>query len=323
MCKLYRSGDERKTKCVVVADEVKRHPLSVICSNISPAIGLEGGMLSKKSDGARNGFSCETLLIPVVKAECSERIALRDAYSSKTESNGEGFYVNKVGFSLKDGSILSPCSTPPRQQDRSYECDSSSESNLIRAVALPDTNVCASISHLLDDDFDESFLEQIDALCEQKLSDNPERKNCAMERLENDFVIKSCEDDKSTMNVNVTSETLESGEICSSAEGESSGSKELGKSGRKQTKNMPEEYTTYIQSLNDRQQEAACSDTSIPLVIVAGPGSGKVYLSLIFGNLSCLFFNDLSICFVCQTSTMVGRVLVLLSEVSPSYVFLS
>ncbi|KAK6121752.1 hypothetical protein DH2020_044504 [Rehmannia glutinosa] len=38
---------------------------------------------------------------------------------------------------------------------------------------------------------------------------------------------------------------------------------------------MPEEYAKYIQSLNDKQQEAACSDISIPLVIVAGPGSGK------------------------------------------------
>lgn len=39
---------------------------------------------------------------------------------------------------------------------------------------------------------------------------------------------------------------------------------------------MPEAYAKYIQSLNDKQREAACSDISTPLVIVAGPGSGKV-----------------------------------------------
>ncbi|KAL6134717.1 hypothetical protein ACLB2K_066945 [Fragaria x ananassa] len=52
---------------------------------------------------------------------------------------------------------------------------------------------------------------------------------------------------------------------------------------------MPEEYSKYLKSLNDRQREAACSDIATPLMIVAGPGSGK-------------------------TSTMVGRVLMLLNE---------
>ncbi|XP_042048620.1 ATP-dependent DNA helicase SRS2-like protein At4g25120 isoform X2 [Salvia splendens] len=285
-------GDERKAKSLVVADEIKRHPLSMICSNISTPIAPKGGMLSKKSDGARNGLSCEMFLTPVVKAERSQKVASSNAYSSKTGLNGEGFDVQKHGHSLKDGSILSPCSTPLRQPDRSYECNSSSDSYFIRAPALPDKDVSISTSHLLDDDFDESFFEQIDALCEQKLSDNPE-KDSAMEKLE-DFVIKGCKDDISTTDVNVTSEILKSEEISSSAGGQSSGVIELDKSASKLTNNMPEEYMTYIQSLNDRQQEAACSDISIPLVIVAGPGSGK-------------------------TSTMVGRVLVLLSEgISPS-----
>ncbi|KAK3033215.1 hypothetical protein RJ639_033095 [Escallonia herrerae] len=38
---------------------------------------------------------------------------------------------------------------------------------------------------------------------------------------------------------------------------------------------MPEEYAKYMQSLNDRQREAACSNISVPLMIVAGAGSGK------------------------------------------------
>ncbi|KAK3127095.1 hypothetical protein QOZ80_7AG0568260 [Eleusine coracana subsp. coracana] len=54
----------------------------------------------------------------------------------------------------------------------------------------------------------------------------------------------------------------------------------------------PSKYYEYLHSLNDKQREAACSDVNIPLMIVAGPGSGK-------------------------TSTMVGRVLTLLQEGIP------
>ncbi|KAL5199108.1 hypothetical protein ABZP36_002620 [Zizania latifolia] len=57
---------------------------------------------------------------------------------------------------------------------------------------------------------------------------------------------------------------------------------------------IPKKYYEYLHSLNDRQREAACSDAAIPLMMVAGPGSGK-------------------------TSTMVGRVLTLLKEgIAPS-----
>ncbi|XP_062188297.1 ATP-dependent DNA helicase SRS2-like protein At4g25120 [Phragmites australis] len=54
----------------------------------------------------------------------------------------------------------------------------------------------------------------------------------------------------------------------------------------------PRKYYEYLHSLNDRQREAACSDVAVPLIIVAGPGSGK-------------------------TSTMVGRVLTLLKKGIP------
>ncbi|KAM0878843.1 hypothetical protein ACQ4PT_034615 [Festuca glaucescens] len=37
----------------------------------------------------------------------------------------------------------------------------------------------------------------------------------------------------------------------------------------------PRKYYEYLHSLNDRQREAACSDVAVPLMIVAGPGSGK------------------------------------------------
>ncbi|RLM85005.1 ATP-dependent DNA helicase SRS2-like protein [Panicum miliaceum] len=37
----------------------------------------------------------------------------------------------------------------------------------------------------------------------------------------------------------------------------------------------PNKYYEYLHSLNDKQREAACSDVAVPLMIVAGPGSGK------------------------------------------------
>lgn len=298
---------------MVDVDEIKRRPLSTICENISSPVALNGGMLSKKSDGAMNGFSRESLITPVSKAECSGRTFSSDASSSKILLNGEGFDVQKARLSLKDGLILSPCSTPSRQQDRSYELESSLESKSIKPLACLDGNASVLTPRFLDDDIDESIFEQIDALCEQNPSDNAERKDCAMEIIENDSIIKSREDDISATNIDLSHEILKSEEISNSAGEESSGVKGLGKSASKLTKNMPEEFAKYIQSLNDRQQEAACSDISIPLVIVAGPGSGKVYSPHFF---KCsLLFNDHKIWFICQTSTMVGRVLVLLSEV--------
>ncbi|GJN07373.1 hypothetical protein PR202_ga25198 [Eleusine coracana subsp. coracana] len=41
----------------------------------------------------------------------------------------------------------------------------------------------------------------------------------------------------------------------------------------------PSKYYEYLHSLNDKQREAACSDVNIPLMIVAGPGSGKAKAS--------------------------------------------
>ncbi|KAI3840313.1 hypothetical protein MKW92_008789 [Papaver armeniacum] len=62
----------------------------------------------------------------------------------------------------------------------------------------------------------------------------------------------------------------------------------------KNIQNLPIASMEYIQSLNDQQKEAACCNISTPLMIIAGPGSGK-------------------------TSTMVGRVLMLLSKgIEPS-----
>jgi hypothetical protein len=58
----------------------------------------------------------------------------------------------------------------------------------------------------------------------------------------------------------------------------------------------PSKYYEYLHSLNDRQREAACSDVNVPLMIVAGPGSGKVHSlsSLYFVHLGCIKYRFLA-----------------------------
>lgn len=51
----------------------------------------------------------------------------------------------------------------------------------------------------------------------------------------------------------------------------------------------PKKYYEYLHSLNDRQREAACSDVAVPLMIVAGPGSGKVNIPVLLSFLYSVY----------------------------------
>ncbi|CAN1215878.1 ATP-dependent DNA helicase SRS2-like protein At4g25120 [Linum perenne] len=128
----------------------------------------------------------------------------------------------------------------------------------------------SSTPSLLDDDeFYESILEAIDAICKEnstaKVKDSPIRSQ-HVDTAKCNTIVSSVSGNQRQIMIddNNTSPTMSYGD-------------------------MPEDYSKYLQSLNDRQRIAACSDISVPLMIVAGPGSGK-------------------------TSTMVGRVLMLLSK---------
>ncbi|KAM4069622.1 hypothetical protein ACB094_12G103200 [Castanea mollissima] len=152
-----------------------------------------------------------------------------------------------------------------------------------------------SMTSTLDDDFDESILEEIDALCEQKSAAKAEGQVLSC-----DIDPGSHHDGNSDGGLSASLESVTGYESVKMEGALDSGSdldpttKGSETSQTIETGNMPEEYSKYLQSLNDRQREAACNDVSVPLMIVAGPGSGK-------------------------TSTMVGRVLMLLNEgISPS-----
>ncbi|KAL8199775.1 hypothetical protein R6Q57_013343 [Mikania cordata] len=127
------------------------------------------------------------------------------------------------------------------------------------------------------EDFDDSIFAEIDAICESGTKPKlvAEKACCDTQLKSVHPKTNSCE--LSTDVGPVVLENLQNDIVLD------------GNSYSGLTEGMPEEYANYMKLLNDRQREAACSDISIPLMIVAGPGSGK-------------------------TSTMVGRVLMLLHK---------
>ena len=146
--------------------------------------------------------------------------------------------ASRIGVPLENDQMLDSFKTPLKQP----EC-----STLIDSVSMPS---------ILDDDFDESILEEIDAFCDSATKEERQVPSGEV------FV-----DNQQTSN--------SSSVLCPTLE-PATGANGSGTSQTVQTGNMPEEYLKYLQSLNDRQREASCYDISVPLMIVAGPGSGKV-----------------------------------------------
>ncbi|KAL5791669.1 hypothetical protein ACOSP7_000263 [Xanthoceras sorbifolium] len=147
---------------------------------------------------------------------------------------------------------------------------------------------------LLDDDFDESILQEIDAICEKSASKVEKDCQNSSSYYENQHNNNSSNDFKSGSESVTTNENKRMDVLLEAGDDMKSRAEETNTSRIIENGSMPDEYSKYLQSLNDRQHEAACCEVSTPLMIVAGPGSGK-------------------------TSTMVGRVLFLLNEgISPS-----
>lgn len=144
-----------------------------------------------------------------------------------------------------------------------------------------------SVPSILDDDFDDSTLEEIDALCEQNSSGRAERQG-------SDSIFHPGNRDNGSYSCDLTidlvsvtgSESKETKDLSCSSDALESRAEWINTDfATKKIGTMPEEYSKYLLSLNDRQREAACNDISIPLMILAGPGSGKVsLLVLLFVN---------------------------------------
>ena len=175
---------------------------------------------------------------------------------TKSKSVHDGLCVRAVSDPLLDGFILDSFDTP------------------IKGKVCPRADDSLMPKNILDDDLCESILEEIDALCEQKPAAKTEGQfpNSVIST-ENQFRVKNGGKDSSS---SVDAEKFLQTASMLPLEGDlNSGAEQVA-----QTASMPDEYSKYLHSLNDRQREAACSDISIPLMIVAGPGSGKVHLTL-------------------------------------------
>ncbi|CAH2078009.1 unnamed protein product [Thlaspi arvense] len=142
---------------------------------------------------------------------------------------------------------------------------------------------CSTSSLLDDDDFDESILAEIDAIIEQSA-----RKAACQTPNTSMTQTPSSDDKNSDLKASFVSNAVDFHEQDSNAKVELNEETTIA-ADPASINIMPDECSKYMQSLNDRQRDAACSNIATPLMVIAGPGSGK-------------------------TSTMVGRVLVLLNE---------
>lgn len=119
-----------------------------------------------------------------------------------------------------------------------------------------------------DEEFDEAVLKEIDAICEQRSSAKRERlTSFGSPPSSQCLTLTRHEKPPDDGNVSGSSKMQQIEE-----EKENSAQDVVTGDG-----SVPKAYSEYLESLNDRQREAACSDISVPLMIVAGPGSGKVY----------------------------------------------
>ncbi|XP_010246078.1 PREDICTED: ATP-dependent DNA helicase SRS2-like protein At4g25120 isoform X2 [Nelumbo nucifera] len=216
---------------------------------------------------------------------CPERISIKSAIEHAQFGTG----VQEV--SKEDGVVMISVITPDKQ---------------LESCNLSDAFCSTSV---LDDDIDELVLKEIDALCEQRSAEKLQKQHLCnnipvesqsnenragyQSSLESATIEKEKQDACSDhlvgrqSNENTSSdETKGVLRVEAEAEAEADG---INASPDVESEGLPQTYSEYLRGLNDKQQEAALSDVSVPLMIIAGPGSGK-------------------------TSTMVGRVLTLLNE---------
>lgn len=229
----FRIVDANGIATPVRVTSIKRVPLAELPTNTpSPSF-----VMRVKSTGCENS-----------SISCSGGLTI-----NRTELIDHGSRASRIVVSLENDHILDSFKTPLKQP----EC-----STLIDSVSMPS---------ILDDDFDESILEEIDAFCDQKSAEKAERQVPSVEIFVGSQHTSNSSGVLSTTSEGVKSEgTLDSGGHLDTRANGSGASQTV------QTGNMPEEYLKYLQSLNDRQREASCYDISVPLMIVAGPGSGKV-----------------------------------------------
>ncbi|CAI9302541.1 unnamed protein product [Lactuca saligna] len=213
-------------------------------------------------------YSETSFQTPVRQIICNGRSCGKGVPMSRIDLNQGSYNPNENKPSLDS------FKTPIRPVD----CNATSSVTPVRQQTCYSLQELSTIMPtIFYEDFDDSILAEIDELCESETKSRivTEESSC-------DIQLKKAHVEKNNYELksNLSPVGLENFQTDNILE-ENSEALII--------KGMPTEYAKYMQSLNDKQREAASSDISIPLMIVAGPGSGK-------------------------TSTMVGRVLMLLHK---------
>lgn len=129
-------------------------------------------------------------------------------------------------------------------------------------------------SSYLDDEFDDSFFREIDEICNKSSDEKIIKSMTLATELHLSSRIKLGDE-----NVGIEANKMVGDGKCTDLFIENY-REEKQNSIDNSTSSAPRQYLDYWEKLNDRQREAACSDINTPLMIMAGPGSGKVCLHL-------------------------------------------
>ncbi|KAK9102820.1 hypothetical protein Sjap_020074 [Stephania japonica] len=208
------------------------------------------------------------------KARISSKFRAAKALLSRKRPLPDGCQINCPRLPLKEILVAdAPSAVPPSSGASAVEFELSGNRD-----EWFNLNYDTSLS----DELDEAVFKEIDALCEQRSAKKiPKPDLISGEECKNRSVTTSEEVSDTGGRLEFKDEPESDVKVDATCE---DGSVEA----------LPEVYSKYLDSLNDQQREAACCDVHTPLIIVAGPGSGK-------------------------TSTMVGRVMMLLYKgISPS-----
>ncbi|WZZ76075.1 hypothetical protein YC2023_087445 [Brassica napus] len=275
-----RSKESMGTESISHHSSFKRTPLMELSANTPPHKRLKPGFESSRVGLGipAPDFSLDKEVLDASRSEVSADDSsdpfvtpLKDESERVTLSYGGGCSTSSLLDDEIDDSILEEIDAICEQSVRKAACQT------------PDTSMAeAPYSSLLDDEFDDSVLEEIDAICEQSA------RKIACQTPSTSMTQTPSKDNKSSdLEGGLDSRGVKLSEPDSEVKLEYEEATVAADPAL--ITSMPEECSKYMQSLNDRQRDAACSDISTPLMVIAGPGSGK-------------------------TSTMVGRVLVLLNE---------
>ena len=189
---------------------------------------------------------------------------LKDESERVTLSYGGGCSTSSLLDDEIDDSILEEIDAICEQSVRKAACQTPNTS----MTEAPSRDY-QSNSSLLDDEFDDSVLEEIDAICEQSA------RKIACQTPSTSMTQTPSKDNKSSdLEGGLDSRGVKMSEPDSEVKLEYEEATVAADPAL--ITSMPEECSKYMQSLNDRQRDAACSDISTPLMVIAGPGSGKV-----------------------------------------------